>query len=67
MCGSTDDMPSLVLKYFTDSEFMEEQKKNCRKRALERTIVDSEQNFQNLSDVVEAYTVNQESVNDDAI
>lgn len=67
VCGSIDDMPSLVLKYFTDSEFMEEQKKNCRKRALERTNVDSEQNFQKLSNAVEKYAVNQESGNNDTI
>lgn len=62
VCDSINEMPSLVYKYFADKEFMEAQKANCRKRAMERTDINSEENFQRLSDLVRNYAVYQEKM-----
>lgn len=67
VCGCVEEMPSLVLKYFTDEEFRKEQKENCRKRAMEQTNIDSIQSFQKLSDIVKEYAVSQEKEKSDTI
>lgn len=61
VCGSVEEMPALVERYFTDSDFMELQKENCRRRSREKKEVDSLGNFQKLCDLVKTYTLEKEA------
>ncbi len=65
VCQSMEEMPALVYRYFSDSDFMEKQKENCRKHASAKEEVNSEENFGKLNDVVKEYTVKQEGNKND--
>lgn len=64
VCGSVEEMPELVYRYFSDAEFMEMQKENCRVAAKKQTDLDSEGNFKALCDFVRIYTLEKEERND---
>lgn len=61
VCESVEEMPALVERYFTDSDFMELQKENCKKRSREKTEVDNLGNFQKLCDLVKTFTLEKEA------
>ncbi len=42
VCQSVEEMPELAYRYFTDGEFMEKQKENCKKAAAKMNV-DNEQ------------------------
>lgn len=65
VCGSMEEMPSLVRRYFTDQAFMEMQKENCRKAAAAKSGVNSEENFRKLNDAVKQYATGREAERDD--
>lgn len=65
VCGSAEEMPDLVYRYFSDSAFMEKQKANCRKAASERTGINSEESFKKLNDTVRKYAKAQEHEEND--
>lgn len=64
VCESLEEMPELVHRYFSDAEFMEMQKANCRVAAKKQTDLDSEGNFKALCDFVRIYTLEKEGRND---
>ena len=55
VCGSIEEMPKLVYKYYKDKEFMDRQKENCRKQAIAKTNVDNEKELWKIHDAVEKY------------
>lgn len=65
VCGSVEEMPGLVYRYFTDAVFMEKQKENCRKAASEKTDINSEESFKKLNDTVKKYAKAQEDEEND--
>lgn len=55
VCGSMEEMPKLVYRYYTDREFSDRQKENCRKEAMARTGIDNEKELWKLHEAVEKY------------
>lgn len=60
VCGSIEEMPGLVYKYFSDAVFMEKQKENCRKRAKIMTGTGKKQSLLMLCDTVKEYALRTE-------
>ena len=52
VCGSIEEMPKLVYQYYTDKEFMDRQKENCRKETMAKTNVDNEKELRKIHDAV---------------
>lgn len=55
VCNSIEEMPELVYKYYTDKEFMDRQKANCRKNAMAKTNIDNEAELWKIHDAVKEY------------
>lgn len=60
VCGSVEEMPSLVYRYFTDSEFYESRKELLQNRIRGYLEVDSVENFRKLCELVEQITLEKE-------
>lgn len=52
ICNSTEEMPPLVYRYFSDERFMQYQKAACEKKTGERMKVDGYGNMQRMFEVV---------------
>ena len=53
-------MPQLVYRYFSDPQFMEQQKINCRKRAQVLLHADSSQELHIVCEAVKEYALQKE-------
>lgn len=52
VCSDPDEVPACIYRYYSDTEFMERQKENCRKRAKILRDPDGGKSFQILCDKV---------------
>ncbi len=60
VCAGTEEMPQLVYRYFSDRQFMEQQKINCRKRAQVLLHADSSQELHIVCEAVKEYALQKE-------
>lgn len=60
VCSNIEEMPKLIYRYYSDPDFMEQQKRNCRKRAKILTGIDSKKSFQRLCKAVKEYAEDKE-------
>lgn len=63
VCDSIEEMPLLVYKYFSDLEFMKQQKEFCKKRVEEKMNVDSIGNLKKMLELVEKVAQEEEKTN----
>lgn len=60
VCGSMEEMPALIRRYYMDLEFMWKQKENCRKRAEEKTSFDNEKALWEICRMAKEHTLERE-------
>lgn len=60
VCERMEDMPALILRYFTDRDFMDVQKENCRREAAAKLNVDNREVFCRIHDAVKAISLEEE-------
>lgn len=60
VCGSVEEMPDLVYKYFTDRNFYETQKELAMKNTRAQLEVDGAANFKKLCELVQRVTLEKE-------